>query len=258
MHAPFPQIGAYGWLLLYSPIAPDIVLIQLGVSLPGPHSFLYRDAPAPGSRMAADFSALLPLPAATYQPASSSAHSHHNHHYSLQQPPIPTDVVVTVGERGFQCHRLVLSARCPYFRPLLFTSSFRDSSDTHVSLPDASPHVFEMLLRYMYTDDTRFPRACLRHVAELADRLLMTAAAEAAQRQLLAAVTPATVVYDMLWAERMGFGALVAALKSYYVARQGQVLVAAPRSVRRLLSEGSMGLVMEVYERTVRSSSAYW
>lgn len=254
------QIGAYGWLLLYSPIAPDVVLIQLGLSLPGPHSFLYQDAPAPGSRMAADFSALMPLPPATYHPAAfSSAHNNlHNLHYSLQQPPIPTDVVVTVGERGFPCHRLVLSARCPYFRPLLFTSSFRDSSSTHVSLPDASPHVFEVLLRYMYTDDTRFPRACLRHVAELADRLLMTAAAEAAQRQLLAAVTPATVVYDMLWAERMGFGALVAALKSYYVARQGQVLVAAPRSVRRLLSEGSMDLVMEVYERTVRSSSAYW
>ncbi|KAG2450123.1 hypothetical protein HYH02_000226 [Chlamydomonas schloesseri] len=146
-----------------------------------------------------------------------------------------SDIVVHVGEHSFAAHRLVLAARCEYFRRQ-FAGGCRDSNAAEVQLHDADPDAFSQLLRHLYTGCVDFPEALLRPLLELADRLLLPRVAERAQRQLLAAATPGGVVDDMLWAERMGFAQLLAGLKAYYLQHEGRVLAVAGDSVRGMMA----------------------
>ncbi|KAG2442745.1 hypothetical protein HXX76_002827 [Chlamydomonas incerta] len=146
-----------------------------------------------------------------------------------------SDIVVHVGERSFAAHRLVLAARCEYFRRQ-FAGGCRDSNAAEVHLHDAEPEAFSQLLRHLYTGCVDFPEALLRPLLELADRLLLPRVAERAQRQLLAAATPGGVVDDLLWAERMGFGQLLAGLKAYYLQNEARVLAVAGDAVRGMMA----------------------
>eukprot|EP00198_Chlamydomonas_reinhardtii_P013952 XP_001703289.1 predicted protein [Chlamydomonas reinhardtii] len=155
---------------------------------------------------------------------------------TLLSDPVGTgsDIVVHVGERSFAAHRLVLAARCEYFRRQ-FAGGCRDSNAAEVHLHDADPEAFAQLLRHLYTGDLDFPAARLRPLLELADRLLLPRVAERAQQQLLAAASPGGVVEDMLWAERMGFDQLLAGLKAYYLQYEGRVLSTAGDAVRGMM-----------------------
>ncbi|GIL57950.1 hypothetical protein Vafri_13152 [Volvox africanus] len=86
-------------------------------------------------------------------------------------------------------------------------------------IQDADPDAFEQLLRHFYTGDLGFPPDLLRPVAELADRLLLPQVVHHVHRRLLAAVQPAGVVGDMIWAQQQGFVGLLAELKVIHTSR---------------------------------------
>ncbi|KXZ54390.1 hypothetical protein GPECTOR_5g47 [Gonium pectorale] len=177
----------------------------------------------------------------------------------LRQPSDGGAATVTlrVGGTALVAHRAVLRSRSEYFAHLL-SSGFAEHGAAVLQLPEADPDAFGALLAYMYTGQLRrLPRALLRPAAELAGRLLMPAAASELQRRLLAAATPATVVADLLWAERHSLTELAAGLKRYFVRRPRQVAEAAPAAVRAL-AEGSPGLAGELLLELSMRGRAAW
>ncbi|GIL67423.1 hypothetical protein Vafri_20809, partial [Volvox africanus] len=163
---------------------------------------------------------------------------------------VGADVEVVVGDRSFSCHRAILGARCEYFRRL-FQSGFADSSRSEVSLPDADPAAFSLILRYIYCAAMDFPQPLLRALAELADRLLLPAASRTAQRQLLSATCPSSVVEDLLWAEARGFEELLTGLKGFYLANAHRILEEAPGSLEVLMVR-SPRLHLELYAAGIK------
>ncbi|XP_078597458.1 kelch repeat and BTB domain-containing protein 12-like [Branchiostoma floridae x Branchiostoma japonicum] len=68
----------------------------------------------------------------------------------FQKTGVLQDVVLEVEGRQFPCHRLVLSARSPYFRAM-FTSDMAESRQKTVVLQDMDADVFEEILSYIYS-----------------------------------------------------------------------------------------------------------
>ncbi|CAB4403736.1 unnamed protein product [Rhizophagus irregularis] len=67
------------------------------------------------------------------------------------------DITIEVGNdpyvRIFRAHMVILNYRSPYLRRILSTSVNRNNNDgslTHIKLPNISPEIFEMILRYIY------------------------------------------------------------------------------------------------------------
>ncbi|KAG2443543.1 hypothetical protein HXX76_001895 [Chlamydomonas incerta] len=139
------------------------------------------------------------------------------------QPDDSADVIIRVGERRFHAHRLILSARCDYFKQRL--------EDT-----------FSLLLRWLYTGGATVPPEQAQGVAELADRLLLPELCAAAQEVVAASVAVDSVVDRLLWAWGCsqsrdgggGFGSLLDRLKEWYVDHQEEVRQQAGASRRRL------------------------
>jgi hypothetical protein len=67
-----------------------------------------------------------------------------------------SDIMITVGGKTVHAHRVVLAARCEYFRGL-FDSGMRDASSHSIALDDISYPVFTVLLEYLYTDSFEMP-----------------------------------------------------------------------------------------------------
>ncbi|GLC52379.1 Ankyrin repeat and BTB/POZ domain-containing protein 1 [Pleodorina starrii] len=141
------------------------------------------------------------------------------------------DSAVTVrvgggGGRVFLAHRSVLAVRSEYFRRLLDPAGgFADSGEAEVALEDADSEAFGWLLAYMYTGELHMPDELLRPAAELAGRLLMPAeCSKKLQVRLLAAVTPGSVVSELIWAAQHDMTDLVARLKAYLVRHRREVV----------------------------------
>ncbi|KAG2500446.1 hypothetical protein HYH03_002014 [Edaphochlamys debaryana] len=151
------------------------------------------------------------------------------------QPDGTADLTLVVAGRRFPAHRAILIARCDYFKQRL-TGDFADGAATELSLPDADPAAFELLLRFVYTGRADIPPALAPAVAELADRLLLPELCAEAQAAVLGGVTPEGVVGLMLWAEARGeaFEGLLGDLKAWYLQHQVEVLQLARDSLLRL------------------------
>ncbi|KAG2500417.1 hypothetical protein HYH03_001986 [Edaphochlamys debaryana] len=161
------------------------------------------------------------------------------------QPDGTADLTLVVGDRRFAVHRAILIARCDYFRQRL-GGGFADGAEAELSLPDADPAAFELLLRFIYTGSAPIPPALAPAVAELADRLLLPELCSDAQAAVLSGVTAETVVGSLLWAECLGgsFADLFSSLKAWYLEHHEEVLERAEDSVRRLAE--SPDLVLEL------------
>ncbi|KAG2493745.1 hypothetical protein HYH03_007968 [Edaphochlamys debaryana] len=166
------------------------------------------------------------------------------------------DLILVVGDRRFHAHRLILSARSDYFKQRLAPERFADGAAAELSLPDADPAAFELLLRFLYTGSTDIPPSLLAPaVAELADRLLLPELCTDAQAVVLSGVCAATVVGSLLWADRLSgsFSGVLSSLKAWYLEHQEEVHEAAPESLQRLSVEGP-ALMVELLMETARSA----
>jgi len=70
---------------------------------------------------------------------------------SLLQTEDFTDVTFVVENEKFQCHRIILSARCEYFRALLFGGLREANCGEEIVLKDTPVVSFRVLLQYLYS-----------------------------------------------------------------------------------------------------------
>lgn len=61
-----------------------------------------------------------------------------------------SDVTVVVGEKHFQCHKVILGAVSPYFEAM-FSHDMRENLDSLVTLHDMDQEIFENVVQYIYT-----------------------------------------------------------------------------------------------------------
>lgn len=90
------------------------------------------------------------------RPVSSAAEINHLHLLSEQLGALVpgeeySDVTFIVEEKRFPAHRVILAARCQYFRALLYGGLKESRPQAEVRLEETHPEAFSMLLRYMYT-----------------------------------------------------------------------------------------------------------
>jgi len=88
------------------------------------------------------------------------------------------DVKVSCGERVFECHEFMLSARSPVFRAM-FQADMTEKKNKKVEIPDLHPDVVAEMLQYIYTGNTP-------NLSRLAGELL--AAAEQYQLEQLKSI----------------------------------------------------------------------
>ncbi|XP_044234259.1 BTB/POZ domain-containing protein 9 isoform X1 [Ursus arctos] len=61
------------------------------------------------------------------------------------------DVTFVVEKKRFPAHRVILAARCQYFRALLYGGMRESQPEAEIPLQDTTAEAFTMLLRYIYT-----------------------------------------------------------------------------------------------------------
>nr|XP_039249547.1 BTB/POZ domain-containing protein 9-like [Styela clava] len=62
-----------------------------------------------------------------------------------------SDVTFVVGGKCFSAHRVILAARCKYFRALLFGGMREAQPEARIPVDDTTPEAFGLLLQYIYT-----------------------------------------------------------------------------------------------------------
>ncbi len=106
--------------------------------------------------------------------------------------------------RSFRVHRAVLASRCPFFRTL-FNAGMADSAARELTLPDADPDAFAVLLRYMYGGVVSLcERAVHRAAVSLCNTLLLPEVKEALEKVLVETANAETITGDLLWAAGHG------------------------------------------------------
>lgn len=75
---------------------------------------------------------------------------------SMVDSQVFSDVSFIVEGRNIHAHKLLLFARCEYFRRM-FTSGYRESSDACITIPDVTYDAFLCVLSFLYTGK---PREC--------------------------------------------------------------------------------------------------
>ena len=87
------------------------------------------------------------------------------------------DVMICVGTKELNCHKVVLSACCPYFRAM-FTREMAESRKNEVTIKDVDEKAMEQLIDFAYTAvikidennvQTILPAACLLQLKEIQD-----------------------------------------------------------------------------------------
>ncbi|KAI7800068.1 BTB/POZ domain-containing protein 9-like [Triplophysa rosa] len=90
------------------------------------------------------------------RPLSSVSEIDHVHLLSEQLGSLVSgheysDVTFIVEQKRFPAHRVILAARCHYFRALLYGGMKESQSQAEVCLEDTRAEAFGMLLQYLYT-----------------------------------------------------------------------------------------------------------
>ena len=79
------------------------------------------------------------------------------------------DVTFVVDGVRLQAHRVILAARCSYFKVLLFGQMREAHTGAEIPIADATPESFKALLEYVYSG-----RVCLGDLSEQVGVLFVT------------------------------------------------------------------------------------
>lgn len=69
--------------------------------------------------------------------------------YSMMESGQYSDVTLTAGGRKFKCHKMMLSASCPYFK-VMFSLPFEENQNNDVDIKDIKSDTMKSLIEYIY------------------------------------------------------------------------------------------------------------
>ncbi|XP_042909507.1 speckle-type POZ protein B-like [Parasteatoda tepidariorum] len=70
----------------------------------------------------------------------------------MYDPSMFSDFVFKVGDQSFPAHKIILSAHSPVFKNMM-THEFEESKTNSVTITDATPEIFDLFLRYLYSGE---------------------------------------------------------------------------------------------------------
>ncbi|KAG2485085.1 hypothetical protein HYH03_016182 [Edaphochlamys debaryana] len=157
--------------------------------------------------------------------------------------------VLLAGGQATVAHRSVLAAGSGFFATHLAAAP-ADAAALEMSLTDADPDAFAVLLRHMYGIAmdmypspydaavhlvAAVPAELLRPTAVLASRLDVHGAVAALAERLAAAATPATAVQDLVWADAHHMSELATRLRRFVLSQRSLVVREAKADVLALV-----------------------
>lgn len=80
-----------------------------------------------------------------------------------------SDVTIVVEDRKFQAHRAILAARSPIFAAM-FSHEMAESKLNIVTITDVEPEVFDVMLRFIYTDSVENLKDMALKLLQVADK----------------------------------------------------------------------------------------
>ena len=113
-----------------------------------------------------------------------------------------SDVTFIVEGRRFPAHRVILAARCSYFRALLYGGMKETEMNIEINIGDTSSDAFEILLKYIYTGKMKISNVKETDIIDilgLANKYGFLALESALSSHLLLTLTidNACVLYDV-------------------------------------------------------------
>ncbi|KAK3580709.1 hypothetical protein CHS0354_005713 [Potamilus streckersoni] len=90
------------------------------------------------------------------------AEIHHNKRY--------TDVIISVDETKFECHKLILGAMSHYFNAM-FSTQMNESRDEVITIQNVDKDTFKTLLKYIYTGDDLITMENVQNLLRVANML---------------------------------------------------------------------------------------
>ncbi|XP_078150181.1 BTB/POZ and MATH domain-containing protein 2-like [Carex rostrata] len=129
----------------------------------------------------------------------------HSHFGKLLESSESADVDFHVENRSFLCHRLILVARSPVFKAMLF-GNMAEATQQQIKIADMCPKVFEAMLHFIYTDS--FPscnsdKASTKLTVQLfeaADRYALEGLKELCEDELCSNISLDTVTTTLAFA----------------------------------------------------------
>ena len=83
-----------------------------------------------------------------------------------------TDFILKAGDKAVECHRVIIAANSPHLKTML-KSNMKETKEYQACLDNISPNALDVVMKYMYTGETRIPIEVLKDVIYAADYLLM-------------------------------------------------------------------------------------
>jgi len=154
-----------------------------------------EDLRAPQSR------ALVPVSASNSTASTLSIASLASHYGELFLSKDFSDVYFLVGNNKFRAHKLVLSARVPYFKRF-FLSGTEESQSGRIEIKDVNVDCFYHVLKFIYSGE--LPGDLDRHTPEylsIADKYEIEDLRLACSEHLKKLICPINVVQLMIMAE---------------------------------------------------------
>lgn len=88
----------------------------------------------------------------------------------LREAGLFCDVTLSIGERKFPCHKLVLASFSPYFKAM-FSNDLAESKQETVTLNGVEPDMISLLVNYAYTSEILVTKSTVQSLLSAANLL---------------------------------------------------------------------------------------
>ncbi|KAF4070454.1 hypothetical protein AMELA_G00285740 [Ameiurus melas] len=159
------------------------------------------------------------------------------------------DMVLRVDEVEFKVHKIVLCAGSPYFRALF--TRWSSSDQTVHRITDVSPHIMELIIHYIYTQEIRVTTDNMQALLVTADYLLMQDLVHGCCDFLKAHLSPENCLAIWEYAEAHSYSELQDQAYTY-VLHHFEDIVWSPSSKFLELNEEQLGGILQRDELNVK------
>ncbi|KAK0052955.1 kelch-like protein 8 [Biomphalaria pfeifferi] len=120
--------------------------------------------------------------------------------YQFYQNQTFCDVEITIGNKHFHCHRLVLACVSQYFRAM-FNSRMAEATEKSITIKDIDEEAMEKLIQFAYTSHIRLNTDNVQSILYAASILQIEAVANACSRFMQSHLHPSNCIEVRSFAE---------------------------------------------------------